>query len=138
MKKTVVFMTILTMLLISCGKKGANSQEKKSIDKKVTTKVTAKQKLPKDFPTDIFIIKGTIKHSTIIKKGDKKTVSIYISEELSAKETREKIVKEMEANGWTTKMNVATQLYFSKGDKILKVGISKGDKETELSYMATY
>ena len=141
-KVTVVFMAILATLLVSCGNNGNNDSKKMTlVDKESGAKITAttnQQKLPNGFPTDIFIIKGTIENITTINMGDQKTVTIYISEELSPKESRVEIVKKMEANGWTTKMNMASQLYFTKENKILRVGIAKEDNKTSISYMATY
>ena len=141
-KATVVFIAIMTTLLMSCGNKGNDDSTKVTlVDKESGAKITAtanQQKLPNDFPTDIFIIKGTIENISTVKMNNQKTVSIFITKELSPKETRAEILKNMEANGWTTKMNVASQLYFSKENKILRIGIVKGDNKTDISYIATY
>ena len=48
------------------------------------------------------------------------------------------IVQSVKANDWTTKLNMASQLYFTKENKILRVGIVKDDNKTSINYMATY
>ncbi len=141
-KATVALIAIMTTLLMSCGSKGNEGSKKMTlVDKESGAKITAtanQQKIPNDFPKDIFIIKGTIENITTVNMGNQKTVTVYISEELSPKESRAEIVKNMEANGWTTKMNVASQLYFTKENKILRIGIVKEDNKTKINYMATY
>jgi len=141
-KTTVVFIAILTTLLMSCGNKGNDDSTKVTlVDKESGAKIAAtanQQKLPNDFPTDIFVIKGTIENISTVEMGNQKTVSIYISEELSPKETRSEILINMEANGWTTNINVASQMYFSKEDKTLRIGIVGSDNKTDISYIATY
>lgn len=141
-KTTVVFIAILTIILMSCGNKANNDSKKTTlVDKESGAKISAtanQQKLPNDFPTDIFIIKGTIENISTVEMGNQKTVTIFLSKELSPKETRAEIVKNMEANDWTTEMNVASQLYFSKENKTLKIGIVEDDNKTKISYFATY
>lgn len=142
MKKVhVVFAVILTTLFMSCGGNGNGSKEVTLTDKASGAEITAtdnQQKVPDGFPSDIFIVKGTIDHVTTVDMGGQKNVSIIMHTEMSPKEVRAEILKNMEANGWTTKMNVGSQQYFSKGEETLKTGIVKDDNKTGVTYIATY
>ena len=94
--------------------------------------------MPSDFPSDFYLLKGDIEQISTIKLGDKQKVTIYMHIKSTPKEVRDEILKNMEAKGWETKMNVASQQYFTKGEKILRVGIVNEDNETGINYMATY
>jgi ribosomal protein L31E len=142
-KVTVILGMFIAIALISCN----NSNEKQNANKitiedsnsgmKISTSVN-EQKLPDDFPKDIYLIEGSKEHLTIINMGKQKKVSFYQHPKLSSKEFRTEIVKNMENNEWKTDINVASQLYFSKGKNSVRIGIGKDDDKINVSYIITY
>jgi len=143
-KVTVILGIFIAITLMSCGNSSENKNGNKIIieDEDSGVKITAsvnEQKLPDDFPTDIYLIAGDKENLTSAKIGEQKTVSFYQNTKRSSKEIRTEIVKNMENNGWKTDMNVASQLYFSKGDNAVRIGIGKTDNdEVSINYIITY
>ena len=144
MKKATLILAVITLSIImfSCGSNSNNDSKTVTIkDSESGAKITAnvnQKKLPSDFPSDFYLLKGDIEQISTIKLGDKQKVTIYMHIKSTPKEVRDEILKNMEAKGWETKMNVASQQYFTKGEKILRVGIVNEDNETGINYMATY
>ncbi len=144
MKKATLILAVITLSIImfSCGSNSNNDSKTVTIkDNESGAKITAnvnQKKLPSDFPSDFYLLKGDINHITTIKLGDKQKVTIYMHVKSTPKEVRAEILNNMEAKGWETKMNVASQQYFTKGEKTLQVGIVNEDNETGINYMATY
>lgn len=144
MKKVTLVLAVVTLsiTMFSCGDNSNKDSKTITIkDSESGAKITAnvnQKKLPSDFPADFYLLKGDINQITTVKLGDKQKVSLYMHIKSTPKEVRAEILKNMEAKGWETKMNVASQQYFSKGEKILQVGIVNEDDETGISYMATY
>ncbi|HIE15840.1 MAG TPA: hypothetical protein EYP69_02835 [Bacteroidales bacterium] len=138
----VLAIAALSITLFSCG--GNSNNESKTVtikDSESEVKITAnvdQKKVPTDFPSDYYLIKGSIDNVITLKQGQQQIVTIYMHVESTSKEVRDDILKNMEEKGWKTKMNVASQLYFTKGKKILRVGLTKDGNQTGLSYIATY
>ena len=144
MKKLTLILAVvvLNITISSCGGNSNNDSKTVTIkDSESEFKITAnvnQKKIPTDFPSDFYLLEGDIDNIITSKLGDKQTVTIYMHVESTPKEVRAEILKNMEAKGWETKMNVASQQYFTKGEKILRVGIVKDDNATGINYMATY
>jgi len=134
---TLIGVMLVTITLLSCSNSSENKDNKVE-DVKITAS-TNTQKLPDDFPTDIYLLAGNKENLTSAKIGEQKTVSFYQSTKSSSKEIRTEIVKNMEKNGWKTDMNVTSQLYFSKENNTVRIGIVKNDNnETGINYIITY
>lgn len=134
---TLIGGMLVTITLLSCSNSSENKDNKVE-DVKITAS-TNTQKLPDDFPTDIYLLAGNKENLTSAKIGEQKTVSFYQSTKSSSKEIRTEIVKNMEKNGWKTDMNVTSQLYFSKENNTVRIGIVKNDNnETGINYIITY
>ena len=145
MKRVPLILTVvvLSITMFSCGGKSNNDSKTVTIkdsesEVQITTNVNQK-KVPTDFPSDFYLLKGTIDNIITINLGDKQKVTINMYVKSSPKEVRDEILKNMEEKGWKTEMNVASQQYFTKAEKILQVGIIKNDNnETGINYIATY
>ena len=124
-KATVFFMAILTMFMMSCGGNGGS---------KASGEAENKDKLPDGFPTDVYIVKGSVDHVIPISFGGKEQITVYMTSKLTPEEIRTDIVKNMETNGWTTDTNTESQLYFSKDGRSVRVGIIKDGDNTSINY----
>ncbi len=142
-KLVVILMMLIAIALWSCGNdKSGSSKTVTLTDKDTGAKVTASvngSDIPEDFPKDIFIVKGTVKNVVKTNVGGKNSITLYVVTEMSKQDAKADIVKNMEANGWKTEMNMGGQQYFTKNDKVLRTAIDKDDDDkTLIVYMASY
>jgi hypothetical protein len=92
-------------------------------------------KLPDSFPSDIYVISGTIKAAMTQQTNDSFIVSIETSK--SVTEAKTAYEQEIADNGWTITTNMlysgAVTLMAEKSNRTLGIGISELDGKTTVS-----
>lgn len=157
MKKFYIFalcvvLTGMAFVVTGCGKKTAEKAAEKAIEKatngqaevdigtnsvKINTNAGSFQageniSLPSGFPSDVYVIDGTIKAASTVTEGEAYTVSIETSKSVTAaKEAYESKLKE---NGWNVTLSMDFQgsasLAAEKGDRTVTVSIGESEGKT--------
>jgi len=155
MKKTIILSLVVvlsgTLLLAGCGEKKAAEKavEKASngavdvdIDNNKVTintnegtiEVGDSVKLPSDFPSDVYVIDGTIKGVTHISENKGYTVSIETTKSVSQAKTEYE--NELKEEGWniTFSMNIqnGASMTAEKDNRNLTVSISSDGETTQV------
>lgn len=86
-------------------------------------------KLPSGFPSDVYVIDGTIKAATTVKEGETYTVTIETDESMAS--VKEKYQSKLEGDGWsiTATMDVAGTSFITAEKGSRKVSVSIGTSE---------
>jgi len=98
--------------------------------------------LPDDFPSDIYIVKGTIQGVGAMSSADGQVVTFGVLTDKDFSEVAAKLKKEMESNGWKNTMDMnqdktSMQMY-TKDDKSATITVAKQTDGTEVAYMVSY
>ena len=126
--------------------KSTNGQADVDVDDKTITVNTnagswtagEKVSLPAGFPSDVYVIDGTIKVATTIKENEAYSLSVESSK--SVAEAKAEYEKDLAADGWTINANVTVGEMFSlgatKGDRTVNVTVgttSEGKTQVTIS-----
>jgi len=88
--------------------------------------------LPDGFPSDVYIIDGTIVSAMTLTEGESYTVSIKTDESVNS--VKEEYEEELADDGWEVTMSLAIQDGFSlsatKDDRTVTLSIGTDDEET--------
>ena len=99
------------------------------------------QKIPDNFPSDVYLVKGEIIAASSVNTGGGDLITISMNTDEKASILVEDIAKNMKDNGWSLQMNTSTPeasiLIFSKGKKGATVTVGIDNGKTVLSYMVT-
>lgn len=155
MKKSLIFALCLifcaALVLTGCGKSAAekaaeklaesatNGQADVDIDHNTVTINTnagtlstgENVSLPASFPSDVYVIDGTIKWATTVKENESYSVSLETTK--SVTDAKALYEKEMQADSWTSAIdmtvNGAVSLGFQKDNRTVTVIIAKNEEE---------
>ena len=155
-KKVIVSAVVLALLVTGCGKKAAEKTAEKVIEKasngNVNVDITGKNvnvtintnsgtiegstgesvSLPSDFPSDVYVIDGTIK--TVVKKPETNSYSVSLETSKSAVEAKTLYETKLKESGWNVTFSMATDtgstMSATKGTRNLSVIISTDEGKT--------
>jgi len=159
MKKSLIFALCLVagfslIFVAGCGKKAAETAAEKAIEKstngqadvdlstnsvKVNTnagtfEVGGKIDLPSGFPSDVYVIDGTITAATTLTANEGYTISIVTDKSVS--EAKDLYEAKLKADGWTITftMNVAdgASVAGEKDNRTVTVSIGKTEGQTQV------
>jgi len=160
MKKFYIFALCVVLagtafVVTGCGKKAAEKAAEKAIEKatngqanvdlgtnsvKVNTNAGSLQvggniTLPSSFPSDVYVIDGTIKAASTVKEGEIYTVTIETSKTVA--EAKVKYENELKNDGWTIALSMdygtSASVGAKKGDRTVTVAIGESEGKTLVS-----
>lgn len=92
-------------------------------------------KLPSGFPSDVYVIDGTIKAATTVKEGEVYTVTIETSKTVA--EAKAKYESELKNDGWVIALSMdygtSASVGAQKGDRTVTVAIGESEGKTLVS-----
>lgn len=144
---------VVTMFaVVGCGKKTAENLAEKAIEKATNSQVDVdvsnntvkfntnggtfesgdKVSLPAGFPSDIFVIDGTIKTATKMTQNEYYTVSVETAKSVTAADAEYQ--QELKKDGWeitaTYNISASSTIAAQKADRTLSVSISESEGKT--------
>ncbi len=163
MKKTL-FITLGLLLVVvmvgaSCGQKAAEEKIENDIESatngdaevdlddnsvKVNTNEATFEAgesvdLPEDFPSDVFVIDGTIIAAVTVEEGDSYSLNIQTSKSVS--DAKAEYEEELEADGWDINVSMdlggSSTMSAEKDDRLTTITISEVDSVTTVIQTTT-
>jgi len=100
------------------------------------------KELPKDFPSDVYVVDGEIEAVGLMTTSDGKIVTFGINSTDDFTDIKESVLKEMKSKGWENTMTMgageeSVQMY-TKEDMCATVTLSKKEEQVKVAYMVTY
>lgn len=157
MKKFYIFALCVVLagmafVVTGCGKKTAEKAAEKAIEEstggqaevdvgtnsvKINTNAGSFQaggniSLPSGFPSDVYVIDGTIKAASTVTEGESYTVSIETSKSVS--EAKSEYESKLKDDGWNVTLSMDFQgsasLAAEKGDRTVTVSVGESEGKT--------